>query len=172
MRLSLVSPLTIEECQRRLSDPRTFEDTRFRGDTWSGGALDLLLSHQFRLRLRWGPVCPVLIVGTLTRGSEGGTGIEGRLEPHPLLEGALILSLFLSVIFPGDVLVILALVGLAELLVLLGCAPLASWILAAVILLVGIASMIVGGKRLNRQAQDQAVCFLQGAIRASRPESA
>ena len=174
MTLSLISPLPIEECQRRLADPRTFEGTRFRGDTWSGGALDLLLPHQFRVRWRWGPLSPVLFVGTLTRSSGGRTGIEGRLEPHPLLEGALILSLLFSVIFPGDVLLILAFVGLAELVAVLGCcaSPLASWLLAAVILLAGIAALILGGRHLTRQAQDHVMRFLHDAIHASRPESA
>src|SRR2546426_2906501 len=166
MKQSWATPLIIEECQRRLADPRTCEGTRFRGDTWSGQALDLVNPLEFRMKWRWGPLHPFLFVATLTRRG-GRTGIEGKLAPHPLLEAAWGVSIFLPE------LIILTLAGLAVLLAFaLRCcvSTLASWLIAGVIVLAGIASITVGSKRLGRRAQDDATRFLHDALGASCTE--
>ncbi len=164
MKLALVTHLTIEECQQLLADPRTFEGRRLRGDTLSGGALDRVNPFEFRVKWRWGPLHPFVFVASLTRDG-GMTRFEGRLTPHGLFEAMPLLP----VVFP-ELIILAPLIGLAVFFAFaLRCcmSPLATWFLAGAIILAGIASMIVGGRRLYRQAPDDVLRFLQDAVHAS-----
>jgi hypothetical protein len=167
MKLALVTHLTIGKCQQLLADPRTFEGSRLRGDTFSGGALDLVNPFEFRMKWLWGPLHPFLFVATLTRVGEM-TRIEGRIAPHFLFEA----MSFLPVVFPELIILILfvSFVGLAMFLAFAlryWVSPLATWFPAAGIILAGVASMIVAGRRLYRQAQNDVLRFLQDAFGAS-----
>ncbi len=125
MKLTLLTHLSIEECQKRLADPQTFEGTRLRGDALAGAAIDRVSPYELRVKWRWGPLYPFFFAATMRRAGET-TGIDGRLSPHPLLEAALGLSVF----FPEWI--ILPLAGLAMLFAFaLGCCASTSWFLAA-----------------------------------------
>jgi hypothetical protein len=167
MKLALVTHLTIDKCQQLLADPRTFEGSRLRGDTFSGGALDLVNPSEFRVKWRWGPFHPFLFAATLTR-DEGMTRIEGRLTPHFLFE---VMSL-VPVVSP-ELIILIIFVSFMGLTMFLAFAlrylmsPLATWFLAAGIILAGMASMIVAGRRLYRHAQNDVLRLLQDAFCAS-----
>ncbi len=164
MKLTLVTHLSIEECQHLLADSRIFEGRRLRGDTLSGGALDRVNPIEFRVKWRWGPLHPFLFAATLARDGES-TKIEGRLMPMPWFEAISVLP----VAFP-ELFFLAPLLGLAVLLAIaLRCcmSSLATWLLATVITITGIVLMIVAGKRLYRQAQDDVLRFLQDVAHAA-----
>lgn len=164
MKLVLVTRLTMKECQQLFADPRTFRNKRLRGDTLSGGALDRVNPLEFRMKWRWGPLHPFLFVATLTHDG-GMTRFEGRLTPHPLFDA----MSFLPVGFP-ELFILTPLIGLAWLLAfVLHCCmpPLVTWFLAVAIILAGIASTIIGGRRLYRRAQEDVLRFLHDAAHAS-----
>lgn len=161
MRVTLLTHLSIEECQKRLADPQAFEGTRLRGDALAGAAIDRVSPYELRVKWRWGPLYPFFFAATMRRAGET-TGIEGRLSPHQLLEAALGLSAF----FPEWI--ILPLAGLAVLFTFaLGCCAYMSWFLAAASILAGFSSMILGGRRLYRRAERDVLRVLHDTIHAS-----